>query len=253
MRKLVLMSAVMVAMATSAHAVGGIDLSVGACPGNPGAIKDVVPIDCASGNSIVILGTWAPAEAITNLVALDGVLELYVAGGLDGAGFWDLAELPNRDEFGCNAGALSSNQARPATGCETPNTYKGCWDPIGSGTAVAAFYYPTDARGSIVRIAFTCYRPTLLSVSAGEKLFGFQLIIDGRNAVEVGGTCAGCDQAATLTWIEATPGANGPPNPTILSSPTGNFQGFGLQLSLDGSVPVPTVKRTWGQLKSLYR
>lgn len=251
MKKVLILCAAMTLAASSAFAVGGIDISVGACPGNVGAVGDNIPIDCAGGAGVIILGTWGPAEAISDLVALDGVLDLYVAGGLDGAGFWDF------DPSGCNNGALQTSQARPGTGCATPVAYTASWAVAGSGTAVAAYYPGTGVRNKTLRMAFTCFRPTLLSVAAGQKLFGFQLIVDGANAVEAGGACVGCGQVISLAWNEGTPGAaGGLAAATSLTSPTGNFPGFGNCAGLSGApdcAAVPTKKRTWGQLKSLYR
>jgi hypothetical protein len=248
MKRPILVVAAMLVLATSAHAVGGIDLSVNACPGNPGAIGDVVPIDCASGASTVILGTWAPAVDIAGLVSLDGLLYLYVPAGLAQAGFWDFAE-------GCNSSALSTSKDRPGTGCAQPD-YLDCWSPNGSGTAVATSYAGGD-RGNFIAIVFTSYRPTLLSVSADQNLFGVQIVIDGRNAMEAGGSCAGCSQQVSLAWTEASPGSACCPT-AHLSSPSGHYPGFGNCIGFSGlphcsGWPVPTIKRTWGQLKSLYR
>src|SRR5262245_15462299 len=132
MKKLFITFAAMVALATSAHAVGGIDLSINACPGNPGAMGDLLSIDCASGNGIVILGTWSPAEDISDLVGLDGTMELGVDGDLGTDGFWDF------DPAGCNGLALTSSNDVPA-GCLTV-PYSDVWSPEGSGSGVAAYY-----------------------------------------------------------------------------------------------------------------
>src|SRR5262245_12771742 len=158
MRKLLLTLAVMLAVATSAHAVGGIDISVNACPGNPGAIGATYSMDCASGAGIVILGTWAPAENIAELTSMDGTIDLYVPDGLETIGFWDF------DATGCNPNALSSDHARP-TGFVTPVSYTATWLAAGSGSAIAGFY-PTGVRGKNMRISFTCYRGALLDVTA---------------------------------------------------------------------------------------
>jgi hypothetical protein len=250
MKKVLILCAAMTLAASSAFALGGIDISFNACPGNSGAIGDVIPIDCASGAGLTLLGTWGPAENITDLVALDGIMDLYVATGLDAATFWD------SDPTGCNAGTVITNQARPAAGCATPTAYTASWSPAGSGTAVANFY-PDGVRNHTIRLSFTCYRPSLLSVVAGQKLFGLQVFFDGTNAAEAGGSCAGCGDAVSFAWNEATPGsASGVNAPAHLTSPTGNFPGFSNCTGISAApncAAVPTKKRTWGQLKSLYR
>jgi hypothetical protein len=247
MKKVLILCAAMTVIASSAFAVGGIDVSINACPGNTGAVGDVVPIDCAGGAGVVLLGTWGPAEDIVGLTNLDGIWDLYVGAGLANAGFW------NFDAAGCNSLALNSSQARPTAGCATPVAYTACWSLAGSGTAIAA----GQTSANTVRMPFTCYRPGLLNVTAGQKLFGVQIIVDGSNATEAGGSCDGCSQPVSVAWNEATPGAAaGAAAPSALSSPTGNFPGFGQCMGVTNSpncAAVPTKKRTWGQLKSLYR
>ena len=254
MRRLLGIAAVSMVVSTSAHAVGGIDVSVNACPGNPGAIGDVASLDCASGKGIVILGTWAPAEDLPQLTNLDGIFSLYVAGGLDANGFWNFDNL-NNPSAPCNPTALTTSKDLPAKGCETPVAYLPPWTPDGSGTQVAA----GRTGANTLRIPFTRYRPGWLSVTADQMLFGVQVIIDGSNAAEAGGSCPGCGQAITIAWNEATPGNVGfrlGVAGTTLASPTGHFPGFGICLGINGTPncgAVPTVKRTWGQLMSLYR
>jgi hypothetical protein len=232
-------------VATSGHAVGGIDLSVNACPGNPGAIGDVASIDCASGNGIVILGTWAPAEDLPRLTNLDGVMYLYVAGGLDANGFWDF------DPSGCNPTAMRTSNDPPTKGCDAPVAYLPPW--ANGATAVG----PGRTGANTLALPFTCYRFSTLSVTVDQTLFGVQLIVDGSNAVEAGGVCQGCSSNVTLGWNDAIPGnATTVAAPTSLHYPTGHFPGFGNCIGIGASPncgAVPTVKRTWGQLKSLYR
>lgn len=247
-KQLLLVCAAMLAFTTSAHAVGGIDISTVACPGNAGALGNLATIDCASGAGIIILGTWSPAENIADLTNLDGTFYLYTAAGFSNAAFWDF------DAAGCNFLALSSSQARPTSGCTTPVAYTATWSLAGSGTAIAAGRNPTGSNNRII-IPFTCYRPGLLSVTTSDHLFGVQVIVDGSTATEAGGTCAGCSQNVSIGWSDAFPGA-ATMTPTALFAPTGNFPGFGQCMGVGATpncVAVPTVKRTWGQLKALYR
>jgi hypothetical protein len=247
MRKLLITCAAMIGMVTSAHALGGIDLSVNACPGNAGAVGDVMPIDCASGLGFTVLGTWAPVEDLPGLTNLDGIMEIYAQEDLDGTGaFW------NFDEHGCNSLALHSSEGRPASGCSSPVDYTDAWASEAGGTAIAA----GRVSPHIVRIGFTCYRTSLLSVQADQKLFGIQLIVYGGNAAEAGGSCQGCSSPASIVWNQAEPG-----DTSVLASQltggTGHYPGFGNCMAINNGPGlcgvVPTRKRTWGQLKSLYR
>jgi hypothetical protein len=245
-----------------AWAGAGIDLSVGACPGNPGAIGSdpqpiparVVAVDtgsgfavpCASGAVIALLGTWSPAEDVPDLVGLDGILDLFVADGLDTNPFWSF------DPAGCNLNGLGSSQSRPP-GCSTPVLYQNTFAPAGSGSGIAAMRQdPTR-----VRIAFTCFRPSGLAVAANQQLFGMQILVDGSAASEAGGECPGCCSEAWMTWGQADPRSMSGAPTTTLQWSTGNFNGFSSSMRFHGATadctPVPTRSRTWGQLKSLYR
>jgi hypothetical protein len=247
MKRLILVVAAMLVLATSAHAVGGIDLSVNACPGNSGAmgVNDFISIDCAGGGAIVLLGTWAPSEDIVGLTSLNGRIRIYIPAGLAANGFWDF------DPTGCNSLALSSNHARPPGGCSTPVDYTATWSPAGSGSAIAAL----RTSDVFLTMQFVCYRSGPLNVSAEQKLFGVQIVIDGSNAVEAGGPCAGCNQGVGLVWTDATPStASGSLSP--LFGPTGHYPGFGdcIVFGLGQCEPgLPARRSTWGQLKSLYR
>ncbi len=277
MLKALLMSLAVLAGATSLANAGGLALTVAACPNNPGAlggsasIADCFPpacgppdhggisfsgpsvLDCASGQPLVVLATWEPNESIPDLSNLDGTLQLYAPGNIVGPSL-DQTPFWNFDPAGCNTSALSSSQLRPATGCGAPS-YVNTWGVASSGTAIGAGQY-TSTGG---RIVFTCYRPSGLAVSAGQRLFGVQIIVDGSTALEAGGTCAGCCSSGGvgLQWVEGRPGSFGALNPT---SVTGTFVADGSATDAIGLFPtpgscasVPVHRPTWGRLKSLYR
>src|SRR5262245_49164285 len=93
--------------ATSALGVGA-DLSVVACPGNPGASADAGLLDCAGGQTLTLLVTFMPAENYPDLAGIDGVLSIAVSGDLGTtATFWDFG--------GADPAALGTSHARPAT------------------------------------------------------------------------------------------------------------------------------------------
>ncbi len=271
-----LVLASLLAFAFPATAIAGsIALSVGGCPGNVGALggdATRVPedcghnpfcsgtdysnftgpraIDCSTGDPIVILATWTPNEDIPDLSNLDGSLKIETDGDLTQSTFW------NFDPVGCNVTALSSSQLRPASGCDAPD-YLDAWNAPGSGSAVGgALSSPTKEK-----LSFTCYRPTPLSVTAGQKLFGIQIIVDVSKSADRGGTCSSCCTAGNLGigWEVARPGSLGSSVPTNISWANGFSlaPGFtdavGLFSTAAACAAVPTTRHTWGQLKSLYR
>jgi hypothetical protein len=246
MKKILFTGAAMLLVASAAFA-GGIDLSVGACPGNAGSVGgETGAVDCTAdpGNelAVVVLATWAANEALTDLVGLDGLLEMQVQPDLDAGGFW------NVDPAGCGAAGMNSSQVRPA-GCTTP-AYNNLWSPAGSGTAIAAI-----RRGPAVqRMAFTVFRPTLATVAANARLFGAQIMFNAGG--DLAGACPGCSNTVAMVFNSGKPGTAGSPA-TELNNSTGLSAGFSNCVGFNGGaancLAVPTKKRTWGQLKSLYR
>ena len=234
MKKLLLLCAALCLFASSAHAVG-CDLTVIACPGGAGASNDAGTLDCAGGAGIILLGTFQPNEAITDLVAADAILDFNVTGGVAASNFWDL-------EVANNA-ALGITRARPAI-CSP--TYANSWSPAGSGEGAAA----AVQSATRCRVATTCYRPTNLNAALNAKLFGFQLSIDGSTAFEAGGTATGCLTPVGVSLQQLTPqAASGAPT-TILT--TGS-QMLNTVIINGAGLPTPTTHRSWGALKSLYR
>ncbi len=241
--------ALLLAAAAAAHA-GGIDLSVTACPGNPGAVGgDGGTIDCAGTAGVVVLGTFAPDEEIPDLVGLDVLLKMSVAPDLDAGGFW------NMDPAGCgyqNGGTLAVFSARPPVGCGVP-LYLPIWMANGSGGAMAA----ARTGGSTQSIAIVCWRASTASVASDQRLFGFQLAIDANYSIEAGGVCTGCTNPVCLEWVSARPGSAGALTPTPLTAGTGHYPGFGNTLSFNGgsglclAMPAPTPLKDG--LESLYR
>lgn len=248
MKKVLFTGAALLLVASAAFA-GGIDLTTGACPSHAGAVGgDAGPIagDCSEEPVITVYATWAPNEALPDLVGLDGLLEMQALPDLDAASFW------NVDATGCGATGLNANQARPAVAvCGTaPNAYTAAWSPAGSGNAIAAL-----RRGpAIQRLAFTVFRPSVLSVTANQKVFGAQIFFNNNG--DLGASCGGCLSPVAMVWNSGKPGTGGTPA-TELTGPTGFAPGVNNCVGFNGGASncaaVPVKNRSWGQLKSLYR
>ncbi len=274
--RLFIVLALLTTLAAPAAAVpGGIELSMNGCPGNPGALGGTATetpgcnsegicgdpnfsdftgpsvIDCTSGAPIVILVTWAPNENITDLANLDARFTVqFPANGsgenLDQSTFW------NFDPAGCDRSALGSSHLRPAEGCNAPD-YLDVWNVPGGGSAIGA----EKVSPTLLRIASTSYRPTPISVSAGQRLFGLQIVIAVSNSAERGGSCSSCCTTGGVgIGGVGNPGSFGASSPTKIDTPMGN-SGFSSAIGLFNSpaacAAVPTINRTWGQLKTLYR
>lgn len=244
MKKVLIFAAAMALVAATAFA-GGVDLSVGGCPGNAGVTGGAQTYDCTSGAGITMVVTFAPNENISDLVGIGGIVDAQAAPDLTTSGFW------NFDPAGCNPAALANSHVRPS-GCTSP-VYTATWSVSGSGEGIAC----VNRGPAIERMAFTCFRPSILSVTAGQKLFGTTISIDGTTATEAGGTCAGCPNAFFLVVNDLAPSSNGATVTTDLGGGTGSVAGIDNTMGWQGGLAlccaVPTHKHTWGQLKSLYR
>jgi len=214
----------------------GVDLDLVACAGASGAAYQA-NVDCAGGGTFPLFVTFAPAEAISDLVALDTFFDLTVPGGdvtTLNANFWDFAN--------SNAGAMQPRHLRPASGC---GAYLDTWNATNAGEAFGA----NVIGPTLVRMAATVYRPTGVGVSTNQKLFGCLLLLNTLTSLEAGGTHGGCTRFVTVRATQATPAsASGSPT-TTLTGPNLNTSAY---VSLN-DVPVPTTRRTWGRLQSLYR
>ena len=238
MKKLLLISAALCLLATSAFA-SGIDLVVGACPGIAGSSNDAGTLDCAGGATLMLLGVFQPAEAISDLVAADAILDFTVGGDLaTTAKFWDLQTN--------NSAALNGAPGRPATLCVG---YTNAFGVANSGFAAAAAVQSSNR----VRVATTSYRPSNLNATLNQKIFAFQLLIDLSTSSEASGAGGpGCTLPIAFALEQIVPGsASNAPVTTLTTGASGPASQ--VVLANSGSQPVPAARHSWGQLKSLYR
>ena len=242
MKKVMVLLAVMALYATAASAVG-CDFNFNACPGGVGSATDAT-IDCAGGDAVLGYITFQPAEAIPDLVGFDSIIDITVAGDVSGAAnFWDFSSV--------NAGALSVSLPRPAAIC---NAYASVWGVAGSTESHSALVFSSIPNH--VRIAVGANRPTDFACTLNQKIFGCSLTIDASTSVEAGGSTNGCELPAWLALTQLIPQSrtNGPASPLV--DPSANVNTCS---HINGDVTQcrelfdPTLRHTWGRLKSLYR
>jgi hypothetical protein len=236
--KTILLVCAALCIASSAFAITpGVDIAVGACAGDAGALSNAGALDCAGGGVLTLLVTFVPAEDYTDLAAADCIFEIRVGGDVTGpANFWDFQV--------ANASALGGTGARPSTGCDD---YTNLFNVPDAGFAVGGLVRGPDD----VRLASTAFRPFGVHEAALSRQFASQITIDAGTSVEAGrgGTVTGCSTSATI-WVDhLLPGASG--NPTILYLPSLS-PGYVMVSGGDG-LPVPATRHSWGALKSLYR
>ena len=245
MKKVLILCGALALYATSAFAVG-VDLTAAACPGNAGSASEVASFDCSVGDVLQFFCNFQPNEAIPDLVAIDCVADLAVQGDLaTSANFWDF--------FSTNGAAVGLSHVRPATGC---TGYLSTWSPVGSGEAIA--YSPRSP--SIIRMGVVCFRPSVLAVTANQKLFGYAMTIDTGTSAEFNGGVGpvGCSTVpATMVLQQLVPGsATGLSTSTLVAGSLAtncNLIGANGTSGSPTCQAVPVQRHTWGRLKSLYR
>jgi hypothetical protein len=171
MKKVLVLCVALALYATSAFAAGA-DLTYAACPGNAGATDQATGFDCSTGDILSFYGVFQPVEAMPDLVSISAIMDIAVNGDLGtNAGFWD---------FENNSSGLILSHARPTAGCAG---YVATWSPNGSGEAIAF----RRQSPSNLRMGIVCYRPTNLSTTANQKLYGFNIAFDGSTSAEFNG------------------------------------------------------------------
>ena len=226
----------------SAASAGGIDLTVNACPQNPGAGHDAV-LDCATGQTVSLLATFVPGSAMSDLIAIDVDLGVTISLGCDGPNCVPACDLDlgsSATFWNFSQNTTTSSHLRPA-GCLN---YVDTWN-VGGGASLALGSM-TDACSS--RISAICYRPSPIAVAANDRLFGVLVVVDGSTAVEAGGTLTGCAHFANVTLRGIQPHAQSGNDGPALTNPALS----GTSVHLNDS-PVAVRATTWGRLKSLYR
>src|SRR6185436_947371 len=215
-----------IAMAWSpspATAVGGVDVTINACPVDGGVGLDAGTLDCSDYEDIRLLVTFAPSQAIPDLVSISGTILLRVAGDLDTNNFWDVA--------GCGLHGFSVQSSRPSIGCSAPLAYLSLWNAVGSGSAVSVIRLDANT----LRINYTAHRPSSIAVAAGQRCFGVQITIDKSNAWQSSGNCLGCSAPVCIRAASLTPHSNSGLPTTTLVAGTGSFPGFGNTMSFNGA------------------
>lgn len=238
MRAALLLLLMLCGTAVNAFA-SGCDISVTACPGVAGSSHDAGTLDCAGGATLSLLVTFRPAEAMTDLVAADCIIDFCVQGDVTGpASFWDMET--------ANASALNISGARPSTGC---SNHLNAFGVANSGSAIAA----RRLTESMVRIATTSYRPSNLRVALNTRVFAASILIDLGTSMEASGSGqSGCTMPNAITLEQVIPGSANNNPVTTLDYGSETYQSQFVYVN-SAFITVPAQRHSWGSLKALYR
>jgi hypothetical protein len=234
---ILLISLLALACCLARPAAAGINLSWNDC----GAFgTSSTPLTCTSNlGSLLMIVSATPTETIAQALTQETVIDI-VTSGATLSPWWDM-----RASGGCRPLSLSVFFSfEPLANCADP------WSGQALGGydyAIAPIFevpYWIDARIRTV-CALPAHSPVVLE--AGTEYYMCEIIINKAKTVGLG-SCAGCTDDGTFTLdsvkISQPDGAPG-------GNPTYTTPDHGVVIMTNG--PTPTLSRTWGKLKALYR
>jgi hypothetical protein len=267
MKKALVLGAMLLLVASSALATPGIDLSANSCArSSTGSPPPAPNVDLAAAcldyvntfTDVDIIATFQPNGAVPQIAAFNGIMDMQI--GVDygdpGSAFWNWFN-PNLAE--CNRAGLGFLTGPKPAGARC-GIYLDTWRTLAASNGGAAGAGQFGAR--IQRVAFNATRDNnAQNVNNDQACFAatFTLLLTTATESGVGGVCDGCGTSACLVFNDGYPESfDGAVVSPHLTTPTGqgangttNVVTFNGGLSLCAAVPAK--KKTWGQLKSLYR
>lgn len=246
MKKILLLSGVLLAFSASmALAAGGVNIAWGpdCWPQNPVSNQTYT---CTSNSGVVqATASYETANEIADFVGISSVIDLQ-ANSASLPAWWDMFNVGS-----CRQNALSADE-NFLTASQT------CLDIFqnGAGGGITAYqtastvpptpYGPNSAR---LKVAFALPAPA--DLPGGTETYGYRLTITKAKTAG-SGSCAGCATQVTMVLNNVHAAGLGGYSED-LSTPINNGC---ITAQGTSGVPcnaTPTVNKTWGQVKSLYR
>jgi len=242
------------AQAPAVHAAG-VFLRWDQCYGDGGVSNKNFACDTNTGSETLVAGFQLGAD-MTQVNGNEAILDVAAAGASLPA-WWQLGQAGT-----CRSGVTSMDFviSPGAVHCAE-------WAPsadVGGGFGLYQLHFlsPNSIR---INAACAVVPGELQNVSAGQEYFAFNLVIAHRRSVGTG-SCDGCSIPACIHFTRLKVNTPDPLTFALLSGPangTGSdfvtWQG-GVGATFITTPPLgwcaaatPTVKRTWGAVKALYR
>jgi hypothetical protein len=257
MMRMFLICAAVVLSAAPAHAQ--LFMAWNACDGTAGSSTGNKDFDCTPGGgfSADLWGTFGLPAATPGILALDGIIDFAFQGAADVPPFWHF-ETGGYNEMGIT---YSANRGPSAT-CAISNSTALC-GTTGSGCEAVIVGYVTGSQFPLggpnrARLLFTNGRAGTLVTLPGmpTRVFAFHIVFTTANAPGSGGAdCVGCETPTAIAWNQAILFNNlaqgGEGLAALIDSSTPGSTGT---IPINGAtIGVGTGKKSWGQIKSLYR
>jgi hypothetical protein len=251
MKRVLLISCVVLALPASAALAGGLNLNWGPeCASDVLVMRKDFTCDTNSGSSVMV-GSFVPTASHERLVAVDAVIDGRMCSGPVIPDWWQF-----KNPGACRQTALSANltYSDNAVVCQDAWANQGISWITYYGEPGAATYPTGPVQGIRARIKVSCSVPTdnASAVEGGIEYLAFNLVVNHTKTVG-SESCTGClvPSVWALTCILPTYLDSGVVNDETIVIPIIN----GLimwQTSVD-CIPDAALNKTWGQVKSLYR
>ena len=260
MKKHLLTCVAAIVLAAPAHAQ--LYLAWNACDGTTGSSTANKDFDCMpnSGFMAELWGTYGLPSSTPNVIAIDGIIDFAFQGVSDVPTFWHF------EETGCNFTGIvySATRGTLAGLCASTNSAVLC-GPTGPACIAGITGFVTGSQApqlggaNRARLFVTnarVFEPVTLP-GMPSRVFAFHITLLTDNVLGSGLECAGCETPTAIAWNQAivynnqaAPGGTEGIAAMIDSSVPGST---GTIAANGATISVGTKKRSWGQLKSLYR
>jgi hypothetical protein len=224
------------ALASSAHAQGGVNLFWGDCSVF-GTSAATFACNANTGSKTLYV-SFIPPVALEHLKGTNGVIDL-CGGGPTLSEWWNLADA---DHAGCrNAVSASADFTAGSFDCLDP------W----AGQAVSSYTYAIVPGTSRARLQFVTSIPSEVAVTSEDEYYCVKLAITYTNTVGAD-ACAGClvPMILVLKSLSLIQTA-GNPSYLLVNPLLSNYVAFNGDPGI--CFPDATRNSTWGSVKALYR
>jgi hypothetical protein len=204
-----------------------------------------------AGLSSSIVGSYVLATSISNFVGMEAVLDMVSPPGYSQpmTPWWDFGNFPAIATPGCRASQMAVTFRNVATACMD---WPGPAPVTGNFTVERDFGGQGHAR---IKLIAAYQSGTPQPVNAGDEMVAFTLTINNARTIGAG-SCAGCTTPMCMVLWSISIGQSPTANPwlTLNNTDVVNFVTWNDASNSTGCPGVvPTVRSTWGQVKSLYR
>jgi hypothetical protein len=246
--------AVLMVLAATKASGGGINLAWNDCYGAGGTVNKNFACNTNSGTNILV-ASFEPPDGITKLVGSSAVIDIQTAS-TPLPSWWQLSA------SGCRAGSLRLDFNPPAS-----QSCADYWSAAATGSLAYLPGFGGHPDRARITISFGIPEARAGPVLIGWEYYAFRLILDNSKSSGAG-ACSGCLDPACITltsvWLYQPEGLGDHAICVPLASNQATWRGgaiggYGCP-GTDGPPPppsdclaTPTINRTWGQLKGLYR